>query len=64
MLGMENSGRRDHATMRLLGDPLPVDRARVAALRRALATGTYVVDPDRIAEAIIAADLPSPRRTR
>ncbi len=64
MFGTDLSDNDAHFVVRPLGDPLPIDRARVAALRRAIAAGTYVVDPDRVAAAMIAADLPPQRRTR
>jgi negative regulator of flagellin synthesis FlgM len=36
----------------------PVDTGRVAALRTAIANGSYTVDPKAIAERMIALDLP------
>ncbi len=36
----------------------PVDAARVAAIRAAIAEGRYPVDPGRIAAAMIEVDLP------
>jgi negative regulator of flagellin synthesis FlgM len=36
----------------------PVDSAKVAAIRAAIAEGRYPVDPHRIAERMIALDLP------
>lgn len=36
----------------------PVDAARVAALKSQIDAGTYVTDPGRIADAMIALDLP------
>jgi negative regulator of flagellin synthesis FlgM len=39
----------------------PVDEARVAAIKAAIADGRYPVDADRIAERMIALDLPQPR---
>jgi negative regulator of flagellin synthesis FlgM len=35
----------------------PVDSAKVAAIRAAIAEGRYPVDPDKIAERMIALDL-------
>lgn len=37
----------------------PVDSAKVAAIRSAIAEGRYPVDAERIAERMIALDLPS-----
>jgi negative regulator of flagellin synthesis FlgM len=37
----------------------PVDSAKVAALREAIANGTYKADPKAIAERMIALDLPT-----
>ena len=37
----------------------PVDAAKVAAVRAAIAAGHYPVDADKIAERMIALDLPS-----
>jgi flagellar biosynthesis anti-sigma factor FlgM len=34
----------------------PVDRAKVAALRRAIAAGTYRLDPEATAKALLATD--------
>lgn len=39
------------------GSAAPVDNQRVERLRQDIAAGTYACDPDRIAEALIAADL-------
>ena len=36
----------------------PVEADRIAALRAAIAEGRYPIDPDRIAERMIALDLP------
>lgn len=36
----------------------PVDTDKVARVRAAIASGAYAVDPDKIAEAMIAHDLP------
>ena len=37
----------------------PIDAEKVAAIRAAIAEGRYPVDPDKIAERMIALDLPS-----
>ncbi|MGE5721208.1 MAG: flagellar biosynthesis anti-sigma factor FlgM [Sphingomonadales bacterium] len=37
----------------------PVDADKVSAIRAAIAGGRYPVNPDRIAEAMLALDLPS-----
>ncbi len=39
------------------GDAAPVDTARVATLKAAIADGRYAVDPPAIAERMIASDL-------
>jgi negative regulator of flagellin synthesis FlgM len=36
----------------------PVDAEKIAALRAAIAEGRYPVDPDKIAERMLALDLP------
>jgi negative regulator of flagellin synthesis FlgM len=36
----------------------PVDSARVAAIRAAIAEGRYPVDPEKIAERMLALDFP------
>ena len=36
----------------------PVDAAKIEALRSQIAAGTYVVDPGKIADRMIALDLP------
>ena len=36
----------------------PIDSAKVAAIRAAITEGRYPVDPDKIAEKMIALDLP------
>lgn len=37
----------------------PVDSAKVAAIRAAIAEGRYPVDPDKIASSMLALDLPA-----
>lgn len=37
----------------------PVDSDKVSSIRQAIAEGRYAVDPDAIAERMIAADLPA-----
>lgn len=44
-------------TPRSIADAAPVDVAKVARLRRLIASGTYVIDPERIAAAMLATDL-------
>ena len=36
----------------------PIDGAKVAAIKQAIAEGRYPVNPERIAEAMLALDLP------
>ncbi len=46
------------AVFGLVAGGAPVDTAKVAAIRSAIAEGRYPVDPTRIAESMIALDLP------
>jgi negative regulator of flagellin synthesis FlgM len=46
------------AVLGLVSGGPPVDAARVSAIRAAIAEGRYPVDADRIAESMIALDLP------
>lgn len=48
----------ESAVFALVSSGPPVDVEKVAALRAAIADGRYKVDADRIAEAMIALDLP------
>jgi negative regulator of flagellin synthesis FlgM len=41
---------------RLAGEGPPVDAARVAQLRAAIADGSYGIDPERIAAAMLASE--------
>ena len=43
----------------LVSGGAPVDAAKVAAIRSAIAEGRYPVDANRIAESMIALDLPA-----
>lgn len=49
------------AVLELVAGGAPVDRSRVAALRSAIAEGRYPIDADRIAQRMLALDLPSRR---
>jgi negative regulator of flagellin synthesis FlgM len=46
------------AVSELVAGGPPVNGARVAAIRAAIAEGRYPVDPEKIAERMIALDLP------
>ncbi len=46
------------ATVRDLAAAPPVDTAKVDRVRSALALGTYAIDPAKIADRMIALDLP------
>ena len=63
MLNASRHDNRERAAMRPLAEAVPVDRAVVARLRRAITAGAYRVDPTAIAAAMIA-DLPKARRRR
>lgn len=45
------------AVQRMAAEGAPVDSARVEAIRARIAAGTYTIDPDAIARAMIAQDL-------
>ena len=51
-------GSVESAIFEIAAHGAPVDGGRVAALRAAIAEGRYRIDADRIAERMIALDLP------
>ena len=51
-------GPVESAVFGLVSGGAPVDGAKVAAIRTAITEGRYPVDADRIAERMIALDLP------
>jgi negative regulator of flagellin synthesis FlgM len=53
-----SEGRIESAVHDLVAGGPPVDSARVATIRSAIAEGRYPVDADRIAERMLALDLP------
>ncbi len=46
-----------------VGGSAPIDHAKVARLRHLISTGNYIVDPDRVAAALLATDLADLTRT-
>jgi negative regulator of flagellin synthesis FlgM len=54
------SGAIESSVFELVAEGPPVDSARVAAIRAAIAEGRYPVDPEKIAERMIALDFPPP----
>lgn len=56
-LGQEGIAARGNLLADLASGP-PIDAEKIAALRAAIAEGRYPVDPDKIAERMIALDLP------
>lgn len=44
---------------RMAGEGAPVDLDKVAAIKAAIASGNYPVDPDAIAEKMLSLDLPA-----
>lgn len=53
----ERPARLSDEVRALLSAPPPIDLARVERLRAAIAEGSYAIEPDRIAAAMIADDL-------
>lgn len=51
-------GGVESAVFDLVSGRAPVDGARVAAIRSAIAEGRYPINPDAIAERMLAIDLP------
>ena len=51
-------GAVQSAVLGLVAGGAPVDSAKVAAIRSAIAEGRYPIDADRIAERMMALDLP------
>lgn len=54
----DRQGAVASAVFGLAAEGPPVDSAKVAQVRAAIAEGSYPVDPERIAERMIALDLP------
>ena len=51
-------GAVESAVFELVSSGPPIDAAKVASLRAAIAEGRYAVDADHIAERMIALDMP------
>lgn len=56
--GPEASSAVTTPAAELAAQGAPVDNAKVAAIRAAIANGTYKIDPKAIADRMIALDLP------
>ncbi len=56
--GAPRQGQVESAVLEIAGQGAPVDGAKVEAIRTAIAEGRYRVDADRIAERMLASDLP------
>ncbi len=52
------SGGVESAVFELVSAGAPVDSAKVAAVRAAIAEGRYAVDPRAVADKMVALDLP------
>jgi len=52
------SGAIESSVFGLVSSGPPVDSAKVAAIRAAIAEGRYPVDPEKIAERMLELDLP------
>ena len=48
----------DRAAARMAAQGAPVDLARIARIKQAIASGNYPVDPEKIAEKMLDLDLP------
>ncbi len=57
-LSRDKDGAVASAVFDLVAGGPPVDSARVAAIRAAIAEGRYPVDAEKIAERMVALDLP------
>ena len=57
--GSEKSAAVASSVSEIVAGGPPVDSDKVAAIRAAIAEGRYPVDPEKIAERMIALDLPS-----
>ena len=53
------SGSAGSVASELVAMGPPVDGDKVSAIRQAIAEGRYAIDPDAIAERMIASDLPA-----
>ena len=58
-VAQREAGIASNPLAELAGSGPPVDTDKVASIRAAIAEGRYPVDPDRIAAAMIALDLPA-----
>ena len=56
--GAPKQGQVESAVFEIAGQGAPVDGGKVEAIRAAIAEGRYCVDADRIAERMLASDLP------
>jgi len=57
-LARGKAGGVESSVFELVADGAPVDDDKVASIRAAIAEGRYSVDADRIAERMVALDLP------
>lgn len=55
----DRSGAVRNSVLDLAAGGPPIDEAKVSAIRSAIAEGRYPVDADKIAERMIALDLPA-----
>lgn len=56
--GAAESGEVQSPAARMAAEGAPVDAARIAEIKAAIASGNYPVDPEKIAEKMIDLDLP------
>lgn len=56
--GASETGEAQSPAARMAAEGAPVDAARIAEIKAAIANGDYPVDPEKIAEKMIDLDLP------
>lgn len=60
--GASQAGATQSPAARMAAQGAPVDAARIAEIKAAIASGDYPVDPEKIAEKMIDLDMPGKER--